>query len=137
MLLGSEMRDLQNLNIDLLKTTDYSLINYYLVVVRHFDFILDMRCWAPWCQPLLWSGCIITCFLLFYFSVQNECIPQAVLGMDVLCQAKSGMGKTAVFVLATLQQLEPVDGQVIAWIQIKLSLLNQTERICKEKPGFE
>ena len=46
------------------------------------------------------------------FQVQNECIPQAVLGMDVLCQAKSGMGKTAVFVLATLQQLEPVDGNV-------------------------
>ena len=37
---------------------------------------------------------------------------QAVLGMDVLSQAKSGMGKTAVFVLATLQQIEPVDGQV-------------------------
>lgn len=32
--------------------------------------------------------------------------------MDILCQAKSGMGKTAVFVLATLQQIEPVDGQV-------------------------
>ena len=32
--------------------------------------------------------------------------------MDIVCQAKSGMGKTAVFVLATLQQLEPVDGQV-------------------------
>lgn len=44
--------------------------------------------------------------------VQHECIPQAILGMDVLCQAKSGMGKTAVFVLATLQQLEPVTGQV-------------------------
>merc|ERR1712117_176582 len=29
-----------------------------------------------------------------------------------LCKAKSGMGKTAVFVLATLQQMEPVDGQV-------------------------
>lgn len=27
--------------------------------------------------------------------------------MDVLCQAKSGMGKTAVFVLSILQQLEP------------------------------
>jgi ATP-dependent RNA helicase UAP56/SUB2 len=38
--------------------------------------------------------------------VQQECIPQAILGMDVLCQAKSGMGKTAVFVLACLQQLE-------------------------------
>ncbi len=33
--------------------------------------------------------------------------------MDILSQAKSGMGKTAVFVLATLQQIEPVDGQVI------------------------
>ena len=33
--------------------------------------------------------------------------------MDVICQAKSGMGKTAVFVLATLQQLERVDNQVI------------------------
>lgn len=32
--------------------------------------------------------------------------------MDILCQAKSGMGKTAVFVLATLQQIEPVNGQV-------------------------
>jgi ATP-dependent RNA helicase UAP56/SUB2 len=38
--------------------------------------------------------------------VQQECIPQAILGMDVLCQAKSGMGKTAVFVLASLQQLD-------------------------------
>ena len=32
--------------------------------------------------------------------------------MDVICQAKSGMGKTAVFVLATLQQIETVDGKV-------------------------
>lgn len=26
--------------------------------------------------------------------------------MDIICQAKSGMGKTAVFVLATLQQID-------------------------------
>ena len=32
--------------------------------------------------------------------------------MDVICQAKSGMGKTAVFVLATLHQLEPEKGVV-------------------------
>merc|ERR1712061_555633 len=31
---------------------------------------------------------------------------QAILGTDILCQAKSGMGKTAVFVLACLQQLD-------------------------------
>ena len=52
------------------------------------------------------------------FSVQHECIPQAILSMDVLCQAKSGMGKTAVFVLATLQQIEPQDGQVKLLIAI-------------------
>jgi ATP-dependent RNA helicase UAP56/SUB2 len=35
-------------------------------------------------------------------EVQQECIPQSIMGVDVLCQAKSGMGKTAVFVLTTL-----------------------------------
>ena len=39
-------------------------------------------------------------------EVQQECIPQSIMGVDVLCQAKSGMGKTAVFVLTTLHQLE-------------------------------
>lgn len=39
-------------------------------------------------------------------EVQHECIPHSLLGMDVICQAKSGMGKTAVFVLATLQQVK-------------------------------
>ncbi|KAI0979611.1 hypothetical protein GJ496_011031 [Pomphorhynchus laevis] len=45
-------------------------------------------------------------------EVQHECIPQAILGMDIICQAKSGMGKTAVFVLATLQQLEITGNEV-------------------------
>ncbi|KAF2017247.1 P-loop containing nucleoside triphosphate hydrolase protein [Aaosphaeria arxii CBS 175.79] len=39
-------------------------------------------------------------------EVQQVTIPQAILGNDVLCQAKSGLGKTAVFVLATLQQMD-------------------------------
>lgn len=51
---------------------------------------------------------IVDCGFEHPSEVQHECIPQAILSMDVLCQAKSGMGKTAVFVLATLQQLEPV-----------------------------
>merc|ERR1711962_1498632 len=55
---------------------------------------------------------IVDCGFEHPSEVQHECIPQAILGMDVLCQAKSGMGKTAVFVLSTLQQLEPVPGQV-------------------------
>merc|ERR1712136_436288 len=55
---------------------------------------------------------IVDCGFEHPSEVQHECIPQAILGMDIVCQAKSGMGKTAVFVLATLQQLEPSDGQV-------------------------
>merc|ERR1712117_447136 len=55
---------------------------------------------------------IVDCGFEHPSEVQHECIPQAVLGMDILSQAESGMGKTAVFVLATLQQIEPVDGQV-------------------------
>ena len=49
-------------------------------------------------------------------EVQNECIPSSILGNDVLCQAKSGMGKTAVFVLAILQQLPKEPDPVSALI---------------------
>lgn len=45
-------------------------------------------------------------------EIQHEAIPSAVMGMDVICQAKSGMGKSAVFVLTTLHQLEPEKGVV-------------------------
>ncbi len=45
-------------------------------------------------------------------EVQSQCITEAVSGQDVICQAKAGQGKTAVFVLASLQQLEPEDGKV-------------------------
>lgn len=62
-------------------------------------------------------------YIFFLIVVQHECIPQAILGMDILCQAKSGMGKTAVFVLATLQQIEPVDGQVRYILNKKLIFL--------------
>jgi len=72
-------------------------------------------------------------------EVQHECIPQAVLGMDILCQAKSGMGKTAVFVLATLQQLEPVDGQVSVIVmchtrELAFQISKEYERFSKYYP---
>ena len=44
---------------------------------------------------------IVDCGFEHPSEVQPECIPQAILGTDVLCQAKSGTGKTAVFVLAS------------------------------------
>jgi ATP-dependent RNA helicase UAP56/SUB2 len=55
---------------------------------------------------------VVDCAFEHPSEVQHECIPQALLGMDIICQAKSGMGKTAVFVLTTLHQLTPVDGEV-------------------------
>jgi superfamily II DNA/RNA helicase len=46
----------------------------------------------------------------FCRAVQHEAIPQAMMRQDILCQAKSGMGKTAVFVISILQNLEPKKG---------------------------
>ncbi|OHT07099.1 ATP-dependent RNA helicase SUB2 [Tritrichomonas foetus] len=45
-------------------------------------------------------------------EVQQECIPHALLGSDIICQGQSGMGKTAVFVISILQQLDPVEGEI-------------------------
>lgn len=39
-------------------------------------------------------------------EIQQEAIPVAVFGKDLICQANSGMGKTAVFVLSVLHQLD-------------------------------
>merc|ERR1711953_1277784 len=55
---------------------------------------------------------IVDCGFEHPSEVQHECIPQAILGTDVLCQAKSGMGKTAVFVLACLQQIDATEKTV-------------------------
>ena len=75
-------------------------------------------------------------------EVQHECIPQAVLGMDILCQAKSGMGKTAVFVLATMQQLEPVEGQVSVLVmchtrELAFQISIEYERFSKYMSGIK
>ncbi|KAK3754176.1 hypothetical protein QZH41_007958 [Actinostola sp. cb2023] len=79
---------------------------------------------------------IVDCGFEHPSEVQHECIPQAILGMDIICQAKSGMGKTAVFVLATLQQLEPVDGQVSVLAmchtrELAFQIHKEYERFCK------
>ncbi|KAI9292432.1 Asp-Glu-Ala-Asp box polypeptide 39A [Neoconidiobolus thromboides FSU 785] len=72
-------------------------------------------------------------------EVQHECIPQSILGSDVICQAKSGMGKTAVFVLATLQQVDPVPGQVGVLVlchtrELAFQIMNEYTRFSKYLP---
>jgi ATP-dependent RNA helicase UAP56/SUB2 len=65
-----------------------------------------------------------------------------VLGMDVLCQAKSGMGKTAVFVLATLQQLEPTENVVYGLVmchtrELAFQISKEYERFSKYMPNVK
>ncbi|KAH8023376.1 hypothetical protein HPB51_013214 [Rhipicephalus microplus] len=67
-------------------------------------------------------------------------IPQAILGMDILCQATSGMGKTTVFVLATLQQLDPVEDQVSVLVmchtrELVFQISKEYEGSCKYLPA--
>ncbi len=61
---------------------------------------------------------IVDCGFEHPSDVQQKCIPQALMGFDVLCQAVSGMGKTAVFVLSVLHCLgenpEPGTALVLA-----------------------
>lgn len=59
--------------------------------------------------------------------------------MDILCQAKSGMGKTAVFVLATLQQLELTENQVYVLVmchtrELAFQISKEYERFSKYMP---
>lgn len=84
------------------------------------------------CRP--WSDCATL--------VQQECIPQAVLGTDVLCQAKSGMGKTAVFVLATLQQLDATSGESTVLVlchtrELAFQIKNEYARFSKYMPDVK
>ena len=71
--------------------------------------------------------------------VQQSCIPQSILGNDVLCQAKSGLGKTAVFVLSTLQQLDPSPGEISTVVichtrELAYQIKNEYTRFSKYMP---
>lgn len=78
----------------------------------------------------------------YLITVQQVCIPQAILGTDVLCQAKSGLGKTAVFVLTTLQQIEPVAGECAVLVmchtrELAYQIKNEYARFSKYLPDIK
>ncbi|KAJ8100986.1 P-loop containing nucleoside triphosphate hydrolase protein [Lipomyces tetrasporus] len=82
---------------------------------------------------------IVDCGFEHPSEVQQVCIPQSILGTDVLCQAKSGLGKTAVFVLSTLQQLDPVTGEVSVVVmchtrELAYQIKNEYSRFSKYMP---
>jgi len=62
--------------------------------------------------------------------------------MDIICQAKSGMGKTAVFVLATLHLLKPVQGEVHVVVlchtrELAFQIQKEYERFSKYLPEIK
>lgn len=62
--------------------------------------------------------------------------------MDVICQAKSGMGKTAVFVIAILQQLEVTEGKVGALVlchtrELAYQICHEFERFSVYMPDLQ
>ena len=75
-------------------------------------------------------------------EVQHETIPQAVLGGDIICQAKSGMGKTAVFTLATLQQANVEEAKVSVLVichtrELAFQIAHEYERFSKYLPAVK
>merc|ERR1719343_497754 len=75
-------------------------------------------------------------------EVQHETIPQAVLGGDIICQAKSGMGKTAVFTLATLQQVGTEESKVSVLVichtrELAFQIAHEYERFSKYLPAVK
>ncbi|KAL3473484.1 P-loop containing nucleoside triphosphate hydrolase protein [Aspergillus californicus] len=75
-------------------------------------------------------------------EVQQVCIPTAILNVDVLCQAKSGLGKTAVFVLTSLHQLEPVPGECSVLVmchtrELAYQIKNEYARFSKYLPDVK
>lgn len=85
---------------------------------------------------------VVDCGFEHPSEVQHECIPQALLGTDIICQAKSGMGKTAVFVLATLHQVTPVDGEIHVVVlchtrELAFQIQKEYERFSKYLPDIK
>uniref|UniRef100_A0A7S0Q7G2 RNA helicase n=2 Tax=Coccolithus braarudii TaxID=221442 RepID=A0A7S0Q7G2_9EUKA len=85
---------------------------------------------------------VVDCGFEHPSEVQHECIPQAILGMDVICQAKSGMGKTAVFVLSTLHQLEVKENTIGAIVlcntrELAYQIQHEFERFSRYLPDVK
>lgn len=70
-------------------------------------------------------------------EVQQQCIPVALNGRDLICQAKSGVGKTAVFVLSILHMYKPEKNYCKAVIlthtrELSIQIYHEFKRFAKE-----
>ncbi|KAI9738342.1 MAG: DExD/H-box ATP-dependent RNA helicase dhh1 [Cirrosporium novae-zelandiae] len=64
--------------------------------------------------------------------IQEETIPVALTGRDILARAKNGTGKTAAFVIPTLERINPKNPKTQALILVPTrELALQTSQVCK------
>jgi ATP-dependent RNA helicase DDX6/DHH1 len=64
--------------------------------------------------------------------IQEESIPVALTGRDILARAKNGTGKTAAYVIPTLQRINPKKNNIQALILVPTrELALQTSQVCK------
>eukprot|EP00923_Selenidium_pygospionis_P019671 GHVN01034324.1.p2 GENE.GHVN01034324.1~~GHVN01034324.1.p2 ORF type:complete len:430 (+),score=68.40 GHVN01034324.1:2517-3806(+) len=75
-------------------------------------------------------------------EVQHETIPHSITGVDVLCQAKSGLGKTAVFVLTVLHLLNVEELEDVVYCvgiahtrELAFQIKNEFDRFSKYLKG--
>ncbi|KAH6565163.1 hypothetical protein BASA60_010040 [Batrachochytrium salamandrivorans] len=64
--------------------------------------------------------------------IQEESIPIALAGRDILARAKNGTGKTAAFIIPVLEKITPTKNQIQAIILVPTrELALQTSQVCK------
>jgi ATP-dependent RNA helicase DDX6/DHH1 len=64
--------------------------------------------------------------------IQEESIPVALTGRDILARAKNGTGKTAAFVVPTLERINPKVNKIQALILVPTrELAMQTSQVCR------
>ena len=64
--------------------------------------------------------------------IQEEAIPVALTGRDILARAKNGTGKTAAFVIPTLERVNPKKSKIQALLLVPTrELALQTSQVCK------
>jgi superfamily II DNA/RNA helicase len=64
--------------------------------------------------------------------IQEETIPVALTGRDILARAKNGTGKTAAFIIPTLERINPKSTKIQAMILVPTrELALQTSQVCK------
>lgn len=64
--------------------------------------------------------------------IQEEAVPVALTGRDILARAKNGTGKTAAFIIPTLQRVNPKNSKIQALMLVPTrELALQTSQVCK------